>query len=425
MNLDDRLRSAHRYELDEARRSFEADRGRTRFEASAGRRGAGILAAAAVLIAIVGVVTVTNQRDGSSVRLDTSTTVPFADQAPQTGAGFSVDDDDADQQDEGREDDAVGDQVEVGDAGVDAAIPTPTPSPTVTPTPEDGASSGSAAGSRGDRAVAPPTPTSIAPTPEAPPSSSDPTPPPTGVASDETQAEQDESAGAATPTITPAATSESAPTATVAPSSTPEPTATARPTTTAPPATATVVPSSTPAPTSTALPTATPVPTATPEPTSTPTPTATAVPTPTPEPRDVGIATQVCPAGRRAQLESSSLSYVSATTGWGRLYDLVDEQDGPYYFMAWEPGYSEPVTVEVVLSEPALAADIRVHQDPFTPVAGTIDIDVSGLAVQIELSGTDGWRVHEFGTATLIERFTITRDAFEENVMEVMICLSP
>lgn len=383
MNLDDRLRSAYQFELDEARRTFDADRSRARFGASSGRRGAGVLAAAALLLVLGGVVAVASLRDGGTpfVRLETSTSVPFADQGPQTGAGLL--------------DDASSDEVDAGAPGAATATVTPTPSPTPSPTPEPAAGWADAVEGRGDRAVATPSPVPVDPTP-APAVSADGLAPPS----------------ATTPAVP---TEEAVPTATALPTATVLPTATPVPTLTPPPATAT------PEPTSTAVPTAVPTATAT----ATAIPTSTATPSPTPEPRDAGATTSVCASGRRAQLEFASLSYVTAATGWGRLYDLVDEQDGPYYFNAWEPGFTEPVTVELVLREPALAADIRVHQDPFTPVSGTIDIDVSGLTIAIGLAGTDGWQVHDFGAPTLIERFTISRDAFEENVMEVMICLAP
>ncbi len=143
---------------------------------------------------------------------------------------------------------------------------------------------------------------------------------------------------------------------------------------------------------------------------------------------DVGVPTTVCPSGLRARLEASDLTYVGSNQGWGRKDDLVDEQDGPFYFEAWEPNHELPVTVDVVLDQPALAADIRVHQDPFTPVSGTITIlvtdDGEPLEIGIGLSGTDGWRVHDFDQPVVIERFTIGRDIAEANIMEVMVCLA-
>lgn len=137
-----------------------------------------------------------------------------------------------------------------------------------------------------------------------------------------------------------------------------------------------------------------------------------------------GVDSDVCPSGTRAELEKASTRYVGENRGWNRKDDLVDEQDGPYYFMAWEPNYADLVTVELILTEPVLATDIRVFQDPFTPVSGTIAIDIADQAVKIELSETDGWRVHTFDTATRVERFTIERNDVESNIMEVMLCIS-
>ncbi len=136
-----------------------------------------------------------------------------------------------------------------------------------------------------------------------------------------------------------------------------------------------------------------------------------------------GVASTVCPSRARAELERAATRYVGENRGWGRKDDLVDEQDGPYYFMAWEPNYELPVTVEIILDEPVLATDIRVFQDPFTPVSGTISIEVAGEAAAIELSGTDGWRVHNFAQPILVDRFTIGRDAVESNIMEVVLCV--
>jgi hypothetical protein len=137
-----------------------------------------------------------------------------------------------------------------------------------------------------------------------------------------------------------------------------------------------------------------------------------------------GVAGEVCPSGRRAELEAASTRYVGENRGWGRKDDLVDEQDGPYHFMAWEPNYEQVVTVEIGLTEPVLAADVRVFQDPFTPVSGTITIEIGGRTVDIELSGTDGWRVHTFPEPVLVDGLTIERNQPEENIMEVMLCLA-
>lgn len=147
----------------------------------------------------------------------------------------------------------------------------------------------------------------------------------------------------------------------------------------------------------------------------------------TPSDTEADAPTTVCPSGLRARLEAAELSYVGANQGWGRKDDLVDEQDGPYYFEAWEPNHELPVTVEVALDQPVLAADIRVHQDPFIPVSGTITVSIPGTDGEqefgIDLSGTDGWRVHTFDEPITIERFTIRRETAQANIMEVMVCL--
>lgn len=135
--------------------------------------------------------------------------------------------------------------------------------------------------------------------------------------------------------------------------------------------------------------------------------------------------TTVCPSGQRAPLELSTHTYTSANDGWSGKHHLVDEQDGPWYFMAWEPNYPELVTVEVVLDQQVLAGDIRVHQDPFTPVSGEVEIRIGSSVYPIALSGTDGWRVVTFSEPVVIDRFEISRDAAGENIMEVMICLEP
>ncbi len=139
---------------------------------------------------------------------------------------------------------------------------------------------------------------------------------------------------------------------------------------------------------------------------------------------DAGIDSDVCPSGRRAALENAQLRYVGDNQGWSRLDDLVDEQDGPFYFNGWEPGYPDDVTVEVLLAEPALAQDIRIAQDPYTPVSGLIAIGVIGEGFNLEMSGTGGWQVHDFGEPRIIGSFTINRQNPEANVMEVVICLA-
>ncbi len=146
--------------------------------------------------------------------------------------------------------------------------------------------------------------------------------------------------------------------------------------------------------------------------------------TPLPVATAAGVANTVCPTGKRAALERATLSYIGQNEGWGRLNDLVDEQDGPHYFEAWEPGYPNPVTVLVVLDQPVVASEIRVAQDPFTPVAGTITLEAMGQEFALELEGTDGWAVAGF-TSQVLDRFTITRSDRQSNVMEVLVCVDP
>lgn len=194
----------------------------------------------------------------------------------------------------------------------------------------------------------------------------------------------------------------------------------------APAAEATVTEPSSVASTTTTAPTTT-EPTTT-EPTTAPTttaPTTTAPTSSTPETPAtyVAIANSECASGFRAPLEQATLRYVGANQGWGRIADLVDEQDGPFYFEAWEPGYPDDVTVEVALAEPVRATEIRVAQDPFTPVSGAIDIDSAIGSGAIQLSGTEGWRSLELPTTSLLTSFTIRRDAESENVMEVLVCV--
>jgi len=146
------------------------------------------------------------------------------------------------------------------------------------------------------------------------------------------------------------------------------------------------------------------------------------------QPLAAGVPSVKCPSGSRAELENATLSYVGTNQGWNRLDDLVDEQDAEFEFEAWEPGYPDPVTVEVVLADPVSAVDIRVSQDPFTPVSG--DIEFLALAgdelvetFTITLDGVDGWREHTFAKPTIIDRFRITRSTEAANIMEVLVCV--
>ena len=156
-----------------------------------------------------------------------------------------------------------------------------------------------------------------------------------------------------------------------------------------------------------------------------PTATPTAAPTATPVPHDSGVPSTVCPSGHRAALERAQLRYVGTDTGWNRLHNLVDEQEEPWYFLAWEPGYPGEVTVEVVLDQPVLATDIRVAQDPYTVTSGTIEIVAADQQINLRLSGTNGWRTHTFDQPVELDRLTISRSQAETNIVELMVCVRP
>ena len=137
----------------------------------------------------------------------------------------------------------------------------------------------------------------------------------------------------------------------------------------------------------------------------------------------VPIDLAVCPSGRRAPLEEATLRYVSVEQGWNRLDDLVDEQDGPYYLTDWEPGYPGTVSVEVVLAEAVEATAVRVAQNPFMEVAGTITVEVAGQVRSIALEGRGGWKEYRFIDPTTVDRFTITRNDERSNIIEVVVCV--
>lgn len=198
----------------------------------------------------------------------------------------------------------------------------------------------------------------------------------------------------------------------------------------------TAPPEETPQPEETAQPQESSAPTETTIPVETTVPEQTTVPIETTVPEtttpavvvDPGLPSVKCPSGQRAPLELAALRYVGPNVGWNRLDDLVDEQDTEFTFEAWEPGYPDEVTVEVTLNQPVDAVDIRVAQDPFTPVSGDIEISTffEGDLVDtflLPLSGTDGWIANEFATTARIDQFTITRDGVSENIMEVLVCV--
>ena len=164
------------------------------------------------------------------------------------------------------------------------------------------------------------------------------------------------------------------------------------------------------------------------EPTPAPTGTSTipedSVPAPEPPEVSLGLPNAVCPSGARAELERAALKYVSDLRGWGRMEDLVDEQDGPDYFEGWEPGFGETVAVQLILDQPVRATEFRVAQDPSNPVSGTIFLEAAQQTFEIELSGSGGWKVHELDAPLFIETVTIERRAEESNIMEFVVCVS-
>ncbi len=153
--------------------------------------------------------------------------------------------------------------------------------------------------------------------------------------------------------------------------------------------------------------------------------TTTGTDDPLPE-LDQGVVVDVsiCPSGRRAPLERASLRYVGENTGWMRMVNLVDEQDGPYYFKGWEPGYDSSVTVELGLQQPVLVSEIRLAQDSDNAVSGLIAVGIPGDGFNIELDGVGGWKSHQFEVPVAIDTFTINRQNAESNVMEVIVCVA-
>ncbi len=135
------------------------------------------------------------------------------------------------------------------------------------------------------------------------------------------------------------------------------------------------------------------------------------------------VANLVCPSGYRAPLERAGTIYLSDETGWKKKDSLIDEQDGPHYYTEWEPNFEGFVAVEVVLPKPVMATDIRVAQNPFVEVGGTLNLEAAGNSFTLELQGMGGWVVHEFDEPTRLDRFTIERDNIKTNIVEVLICV--
>lgn len=137
----------------------------------------------------------------------------------------------------------------------------------------------------------------------------------------------------------------------------------------------------------------------------------------------VAIKKSVCASGLRAPLERASLRYVSENTGWMRMINLVDEQDEPFYFKGWEPGYKESVTVELGLAKPVWATEIKLAQHPELASGGLIAVGVPGGGFNIELDGIGGWKTHRFDEPVLLEAFTLNRQDEISEVMEVIVCV--
>lgn len=121
----------------------------------------------------------------------------------------------------------------------------------------------------------------------------------------------------------------------------------------------------------------------------------------------------------------ATLSYVGDDIGWDRKHMLVDEQDATGRWMAWEPGYANEVTVEVVLDAPVPVTDIRLAQDPFREMDGVITLGVNGNSYALQLGGIGGWQVQTFGAGTSVDRFTLSRASVASDIMEVLVCVEP
>ncbi len=139
---------------------------------------------------------------------------------------------------------------------------------------------------------------------------------------------------------------------------------------------------------------------------------------------DPGVANNVCSSGRRATLERADLEYISGEKGWNRKGDLVNEQDGPFYFGLWEPDYPGTVSVEVTLDAPVQATEILLAQHPYQDVSGVITVDIAGVTVPIQLSGRDGFKSHSFDQPVVVESFVITRSEAAANITEVIVCVA-
>lgn len=125
----------------------------------------------------------------------------------------------------------------------------------------------------------------------------------------------------------------------------------------------------------------------------------------------------------RAELELSTERYVSENTGWDRKHHLTDEQNGPYYFSDWEPGYPLAVSVEVILAEQVWATELVVKQTPYSEASGVLEFRVGTEDVLVELSGMNVWRSHAFAEPVLMDRLTITRNDVATNIVELFVCV--
>lgn len=88
------------------------------------------------------------------------------------------------------------------------------------------------------------------------------------------------------------------------------------------------------------------------------------------------------------------------------------------------------MSVEVVLTEAARVAGIWVAQNPYQPVGGSLKLtgnylDGTPVDGSIALSGSGGWRSFEVNPPAVLDRFTITRNNADSDVVELLVCLAP
>jgi hypothetical protein len=133
-----------------------------------------------------------------------------------------------------------------------------------------------------------------------------------------------------------------------------------------------------------------------------------------------------CASGTQADLSDAVTSYVGANQGWGRKKDLIDEQGSATPWNAWEPGYSDPVTVKISWS-PAIRVDrVLIARNVFGPSAGIVDVVLgNGATASADLGTTTGqWLPKEMAAADQTS-LQITRNAANENITEIVLCVAP